>query len=295
MSRTPQILYVTAGTHGAGHVARGVALGRALDATGAAHVYRIVAPPGPFGSIAGAWFTPVEIDPRALASPSSAATSALATAIVGATPDVIVIDLFWAPLYHIALPAPAWLLLRSVPPVWLEGPAQARFDAAKYAHILAIEPAPGLDRFERWPAIVCAATDGVTYRRDVLCDRLGCWPGRPLRLRVQSGVEGDAPLLLNEALARWGEPGTAVTLDLQPDLFPLGPWLATLEPDDAIVAGAGYNLFWETRRYAVSARVHWVPLPRRIDAQGDRVAFGARPYPTDGAARLAEALLGALP
>lgn len=289
----PSIVYVTAGTHGAGHLARGVALGRALAATGRPHRYTLLAPEGPHCFIGDPWWSPVVVDPSQLARPETAATSALATSLLAARPDVVVVDLFWVPLFYIPIAAPVWLLLRSVPEVWLKGPPQAQFDAHKYAHILAIEPAPGLEGFERWPAVVCPPLPGTVYSRDALCWRLGVDPRAPLRLRARAGIPDDDAVLGDAAVAQWGHPGQEVTLEGNPELFPLGPWLASLEAGDEVVAGAGYNLFWEARANRVTARVHWIPLRRRIDAQHARVAFGAAPYPTDGAQMLAQALLRA--
>lgn len=226
MTSRPRIAYFTAGTVGAGHLVRGVALGRALSRRGHTD-YRIFSPPSPFDRVASPWLETVAIETDALRDPGRANESAIARALRAWAPDRLVIDLFWVPLALVTLPCPAWLLLRSVPRAWLVGPREARFDAARYERVYAIEPAPGLEAFEPLdPIVVCDPSEAAP--REALCSLLGAPEHPPLRLVVRAGLPEDEALLRARAseidpLANWR------TLELTDPAapFPAAVWLAS--------------------------------------------------------------------
>lgn len=287
---TPRIAYFTAGTVGAGHLVRGVALGRALRRRGHED-YRIFSPPSPFARIAEPWLETVPVETDRLRNTASADDSAIARALTAYAPDRLVIDLFWVPLALVRLPCPAWLLLRSVPPAWLVGPREARFDVGRYERVFAIEPAPHLERFEPLdPIVVCGPSDALS--REALVSLVGGDTHAPLRLVARAGLPEDHELLMQRAGAL--DPvATWQTLDLShPDApFPAAAWLASMQDGDRLVAGAGYNLYWEARAMGFDAHTTFVPLPRKLDDQAMRAALAVARPQRNGADVLAQALL----
>ncbi len=287
-----RIAYLTAGTNGAGHIARGVALQRALQRTGEAHAFALFSPPSPFSHIAGDAFRSITLDPSELRDPERALTASAGAAVRAFAPDVVVLDLFWVPFVFVPLGAPVWLLLRSVPPVWLIGPREAGFDVRRYERVLAIEPAPGLEPYEPLsPIVACNPEDAVP--RPQLCERLGVPVDQPLHLVLRSGLPSDADSL--PLAARALDPmATWHTLDLTtPETpFPSGAWLAGLTTGDRVVAAPGYNTFWEARRMGWAGRTHWVPLRRQIDDMAWRATLDSTlVFASNGADELAAALL----
>ena len=121
---------------------RGHALRRALQRAGFSRELRMYGPPQPFAAALDDGWETVDIQPDLLGSPATAAATDLAQRLRAFAPDLLVVDLFWAPLRHI-LPLPGcecWLLLRSAPPTWLDGPPGARFESMQYTRIASIAP-----------------------------------------------------------------------------------------------------------------------------------------------------------
>lgn len=265
-----RIAYVTTGDVGGGHVSRGLAIARGLAREGAKVDYRIFARPMPFPAIAGdPRFTFVEVDPAELRDPARAPESALARALRAFAPELVLVDLFWASLRHI-LPLPgaeAWLLLRCHPAGWIHNPFQKLFDATQYRRLIGIEPiARTTDRIE--PVVV--ANPDELLPPAALKERLGIDPARRLHLVVQTGAQGEIDELLARGRAQAAEGDAVVPFSLWRDdaLFPVAPWLAGA---DRIVAGGGYNLFWETQWLGLAGRAEIVPFQRTIDDQARRV------------------------
>lgn len=280
--------YFTAGTHGAGHLVRGVAVHRALRRLGASVDFRIFSPASPFAHVAAGVHQAVEIDPAQLRAPGTAASSALARALTAWAPDVLLVDLFWVPLAFVPLPCPAWLLLRSVPPAWLVGPKEARFDPSRFARVFAIEPAPGLGRFEALPPIVVCNPDEA-LPREALCALVDADPRAPLHLMARGGLPSDAAALRAVTPAA-GAQVRELDLARADAPFPLAPYLAGLGPADTLVAAPGYNTFWEAAWLGFAPRVRWVPIPRTFDDAAWRAGLAPAPFPANGADVLAAAL-----
>ncbi len=268
-----RVAFFTAGTHGAGHLVRGVALHRALLRRGAQVDYRLFSPPSPFARIAEGVHHPVAVDAAELRVPERARTSALAKALADFAPDLLIVDLFWVPLVFVPVTCPTWLLLRSVPAWWLVGPKESRFDPARYQRVFAIEPAPGLGAFESLPPVVVANRHEARSRAD-LCALVGADPARPLHLTVRAGLPSDAEPL--DAVApRAGAQPRALDLSRSDAPFPLAPWLAGLAPGDVLVAAPGYNTFWEAQWLGFAPRVQWVPITRTLDDAAWRAGVSA--------------------
>lgn len=264
-----KVAYFTAGTVGAGHLVRGLAIERALGRAGFAGTFRMFGPPLPFPAAAGTAYEPIEIRAdRTLLDPRLAGETGFARRLADYAPDLLLVDLFWMPLRWVlpALPCEAWLLLRTCPPRWLVGPTGARFDARQFRRIVAIEPMDYEVIDEVIDPVVIANPDECRPP-EALRDHLGFPPGRPLTVVLHAGAPGEAAQLREEAGAG------AVTLDLFQEraLFPAAEWLGGA---DRIVAGAGFNAYWEARWLGYAGKTTFVPFLRSIDDQERRLTFG---------------------
>ncbi len=279
--------YFTAGTVGAGHLARGLAIGRALRREGARAEYAMFAPRVPFDlgdALPAGLVREVPIDHEELRDPARAAQSELARSLRAYAPDVLLVDLFWAPLLHV-LPlagCEAWLLLRCAPKAWLAGHPSHAFDATRFARVFAIEPgaAPGIAS-ESIEPIVLANPDEMRPARD-LRDALRVADGEVLVVVSHAGAPGewatlvpkDAPsvhaftLGRRDAVAAEDRELARVVRHDGARFFPLAAWLAGA---DVVVSGAGYNAFWEATWLGFARRARFVALPRTIDDQAWRV------------------------
>lgn len=280
-----RIAYFTAGTVGAGHLVRGEAVRRALRRAGFQGEVRLFSPEVPHLRTTGIAFEPVHAAREELDGPH-AAESSLARTLSSFRPDLILVDLFWAPLRWVlpALGVPAWLLVRRCPAQWFRGPSGAPFDAALFARIFAIEPfAPPVPHERLDPLVVCNRDERMP--RGALRALLGAPADHPLHVVVHAGVPGEIAALVERA----GPAARVIDLAQSSAPFPAAAWL-----DDAerIVAAAGYNTFWESRWLGYGARMVYVPFPRRIDDQAWRVSACAGITPTaNGADALAHLAL----
>ncbi len=299
----PKLAFFTAGTIGAGHLARGIAIERALARVSSKAHFTIVGPPSPFTIADRPSCRAVAMDPMELYDHERATTSQLAETLVALAPDVLVVDMFWAPLLHVLpLLAPrteAWLLVRKVPADWFTGPPGHRFDRAQYARILAIEP--GLDG-----NVVDEVIDPIVLVRPEEAKPPGS-------LRRRLGLANDAPLVVvehtgsvdeqNELVAhaharmrtkaplhvftpsRRAEVANASTFEAThhdgATFFPLAEWLGDA---DEIVTGAGYNAYWETRLLGLDSRTVYLPFARPLDDQAWRVEAHRAFVPRDNGA-----------
>ena len=277
-----RIGYFTAGSVGAGHLVRGVAIHRALARAGIDAEYRMFGPPLPFPVVARFDYEIVALEEAELRNPLRAPTSALATALASFAPQLLIVDLFWAPLRHV-LPLPgceAWLLVRSCPRAWFGGPPDTRWDPGRFERVVAIEPVsqPAV-REQVEPVVVCNPDE--CRPRGSLRARLGVPDGSPLVVVTHAGAAGEIDVLASGA-------GTAVVrCDLLDDaaLFPLAEWLGDA---DFVIGGGGYNTFWEARWLGWTDRSAFTPFPRGIDDQRWRISTcGAYRMRANGADTLA--------
>jgi hypothetical protein len=283
-----RIAYFTAGTIGAGHHVRGLAVRRGLRRARFSGEFRTFAPPTAFRHEALAPGTAVAVDPMERADPRRAREGAVARALAAFDPDVLVVDMFWAPVHH-AIPqlrGEAWLLARKCPPVWFEGPPALRFDRGRFARVFAIEPHLEMpfphEAIE--PVVVCNPDE--CQPAGALRARLGVPVGTPVEIVAHAGRSGE------RAAIEAGGPPNARVFDLSDEgsLFPAAEWLGGA---DRIACGAGYNSFWEAHWLGYAARTTFTPFARPIDDQAWRVRVcgGYRP-PENGADTLARALVG---
>lgn len=271
-----RIAYFTAGTTGAGHAVRGLAVARGLARAGFRGELRFFGPRPPFPLPAWnerAETVEIQHDPT-LRHPQLANGSDLARRLRQFCPDLLLVDLFWTPLRWILpqLGAEAWLLARICPPVWWVGPPEAPFSAALFRRIVAIEPfdaPPATDRID--PVVV--ANPEECQPPEALRERLGVPVDQDLTVVVHAGERGELADLLAAAPTE-----VAARLDLADPTapFPASEWLGGA---DHVVAGAGYNTFWEARWLGYAARTTFVPFRRTIDDQTRRAAGLREPRP----------------
>jgi hypothetical protein len=272
-----KVAYVTGGTVGAGHLMRGVAVRNALVRAGARVDFTMLGPPLPFeNAIAAAGYRAVEMKPEPLMREVTARTSPLAQALVALAPDLVVVDLFWAPLRFVLplLQAEAWLLVRRCPDAWLDGPPGLPFLPAQYARRFAIEPMDSRVPLEPLAPIV-------------VCNPDECRSGGAAEdLIVHAGKPGELDVLRAAA-----PPGArAVSLWDAGAPFPVAPLLPSAR---SVTCGAGYNAYWESRWLGHFPRTRFVPFERSIDDQPWRLlACADYAMRENGADVLARAITG---
>jgi hypothetical protein len=261
-----RIAYVTGGTVGAGHLVRGVAIGRAFARAGVDATFRMFGPPLPFPVAARLAYEEFPLDATAMRDPARARDSVIGRALAGFAPDVLVVDLYWGIVHHLLPMAncEAWLLVRSVPRAWFGGPPDTRWNAKRFQRIVGIEPMSNAAIRERVDPIVVCNPDELKPG-GALRERLGVASDASLVVVTHAGTAGEI-----DSLAR-GATGPVVRCDLFDDdaLFPLAEWLGDA---DRIIAGAGYNSFWEARWLDRADRTTFTPFARVIDDQRWRVA-----------------------
>lgn len=285
-----RIAYFTAGTVGAGHLVRGLAIGRGLARAGFAGAYRMFGPRLPFPLAAAEEryeAVSIQTDP-ALRQRHLAPASELAERLRAFRPDLLLADLFWVPLYWVlpALDCPAWLLLRLCPPVWLQGPQGMPFDPGRFDRIVGIEPVdlPVLDDVVD-PIVIANPED--CRPPEALRERLGVEEDARLTVVLHAGERGETERLIAAAA---GETVTLFDLFAPGAPFPAAEWLGGA---DRIITGAGYNAYWEARWLGYAGRTTFLPFPRSIDDQAKRVtAFGSHQPQANGADTLARWILG---
>lgn len=264
-----RVTLVILGDAGAGHLVRALAIARGVERTGApvhltmvhvAHPWTAVHVPDHIET------AEVTIRPQDFRTPALAGQSGLARAIRRSAPDLLVCDLHWAPAQAVlaaGLDVPAWLLLRSHPPVWLTGPPWLPFERERWQRVFAIEPLDLDIPHDRIDPIVIADPDEA-QPQGALRRRLGVDANTPLTVLMQAGKPGYIELLAGETV---GHVHRADLHDAEA-LFPICTWLPGA---DRILCGGGYNSFWEAARMGYADRTTFTALPTQIDDQGWRI------------------------
>ena len=283
-----RVAYFTAGRTGAGHVVRGLAIERALVRAGFVGDYRMFGPQLSFPVVQRDNYHVVPITPEEVLHPMRAPVTDLAFALMKFAPDLLIADMFWAPLRYI-LPLPGcecWLMLRHCAPAWFVGTPQARFAAQQFDRIIAIEPLEHEVVRERIAPIVISNPEECRPSH-ALRQRLGISEDQRLVAVVHAGQAGECRQLVPPARSD----GVAIFNLFESDaLFPVAKWLPGA---DAVIAGAGYNTFWEAHWLGYSSRTSFTAFRRKMDDQGWRLdnCLG-RPMPENGADVLARWIVG---
>lgn len=297
-----KLAYFTGGTAGAGHMVRGLAIGRALERAGYRGEMRMFVSVEPFAGLRPALAplspTVCPIDPEEVLDPVRGPASKLATALIDYAPDLLIADLFWAPLLHIRplLDCEAWLIVRSCPPIWLRGAPKTRFDPSQYARVIGIEPVEHEEIREHIEPIVICNPDEAKTRAE-LCERWGVDERTWIVAISHAGLRGEISTLRadHEANAE-GDDDEDETLIIQSDLhdenaiFPLAVWLSAV---DQVHCVAGYNSYWESRWMGYAHQTQLRVIGRKIDDPLGRVKAG-RSYKMreNGADVLARSIIG---
>ena len=295
-----KLAYFTGGTAGAGHMVRGLAIWRALERAGYRGEMRMFVPAKPFAGLLPALAplspTVCPIDPEEVLDPARGPVSELATALSEYSPDLLIVDLFWAPLLYIRplLNCEAWLIVRSCPPIWLRGPPKSRFDPTQYARVIGIEPLEREEIREHIePIVICNPDEAKT--RTELCERWGVDQSTRIVAISHAGLRGEIDKLRDDFEASDVGAG-AETLVIRSDLhdedaiFPLAVWLPAV---DQVYCVAGYNSYWESRWMGYAHKTRLRVMGRKIDDPLGRVKAG-RSYKMreNGADILARSIVG---
>jgi hypothetical protein len=240
----------------------------------------MVGPALPFRIARRSSYRAVPLDPVELSDPRRGGQSELARVLRELSPELLIVDLFWAPLRRL-LPiagCEAWLLVRRVPPVWFKGPPILPYERSLFARVLGIEPGAADGYVDETIDPIVLANPDECRPREALRDALGVAANERLVVVHQAGNAGEAAALAASA---------------DDAFFPLCEWLGGA---DTIVSGAGYNAFWEARRLGYAARSTFVPFTRALDDQAWRVRECSSQVPAEnGADVLARRIVRQLP
>lgn len=290
-----RVAYFTGGTAGAGHVVRGIAIGRALERAGFDGNYRLFVPVTPMAGIlrAAKPYVPTvcPVESHEVLDPARAPGSKLAASLVDYAPDLLLVDLFWAPMLHILplLHCEAWLIVRNCPPAWLRGTQNIRFDPTQYARVIEIEPVGHPEIRERIEPVVICNPDESRSRDDV-CARWNIGNEKKIYVISHAGLDGENDEF--EADAETQDDIYVIRSDLHdPDsTFPLAIWLPAV---DRVYCAAGYNSYWESRWMNYAHKTRLRVFGRKIDDPLNRVNAG-RDYQmkANGADTLARSITG---
>ncbi|PRQ02461.1 hypothetical protein ENSA5_22790 [Enhygromyxa salina] len=289
-----RVAYFTAGTVGAGHLVRGEAIRRGLARAGFTGEVRSFGPATGFDGWLSGDHLSVEVrDDPMLADPDLAPRSALGRALLDWQPDLVIVDMFWAPVRHLLarLGCPAWLLVRACPPVWLTGAGAVRFDPGAWDRIVAIEPI-GAEVLTHAIDPIVIANPNECAGPGRLRELLGAPDDRPLVVVSHAGKPAERGELEARAQARAPAGATVVRLDPDGPGRGLFPAARTLGGADLVVSGVGYNSFWEAHWLGWHERTEFCPFARSIDRQGLRLArFRGHRARANGADTLAQWVL----
>ncbi len=276
-----KIAYFTGGTAGAGHVVRGLAVHRGLTRAGFSGEMRMFLPVQTFPALQKALEDiPCTVQPINIAEvldPDIAPTTGLCRALQAFAPDLLIVDLFWAPLLHIRplLQCEAWLIVRSCPAIWLRGTQKMRFDADQYARVIGIEPVQNdqLDEFID-PIVICNPDEART--RAEVCRQWRIDDSQHIVAVSHAGLTGEIAAIRPDPMLKGASgdtPSAFIDADLHQEdaIFPLAPWLCGV---DEVHSFAGYNSYWESRWMGYDNITQFHVVTRKIEDPGLRLAHG---------------------
>lgn len=276
-----KLAYFTGGTAGAGHLVRGLAIGHALSRAGYRGDMRMFIPTEPLAGLreALAPYAPTvcPIDSEEVLDPSRAPGSELSVALAEYAPDLLIADLFWAPLIHILplLNTESWLLVRSCPDIWLRGTQKTPFDSSQYTRIIGIEPITHEVISEHIEPIVICNPDEAKTREELFAN----WKIEEKKRVVvitHAGLRGEIDVLrsdYDDTVEGQPDEPFIINSDLHDHdaVFPLATWLPAV---DQIHCAAGYNSYWESRWMNYAHKTRMRVIARKIDDPLSRVERG---------------------
>ncbi len=285
-----KVALFTAGTIGAGHIMRGMAVYNGLLRAGFTGEFKMFGPPFHLPEkLVPSFYNVAPTYPEKIADPKLAAECEIALALLEFQPDLLIVDEFWAPMTHIIplLKCEAWLITNWVPAIWFKGPPEIPFNRSLYKRVIAIEPLEHIPATETIDPIVVCNPDECRPP-DALRELLRAPENKPLTVVIQAGKPGEAAQLM-ELTDSENEFVYSLNAFINPELFPAAQWLGGA---DRIICGAGYNSFWEARWLGYYDVAEFVPFDRPIDNQKWRLFNCAdSPMEENGADVLARIIL----
>jgi hypothetical protein len=236
------------------------------------------------------------IDIAEVLDPAVAPGTRLSLALQSFSPDLLIVDLFWAPLPHIRplLQCEAWLVVRSCPDIWLRGTRKMQFDPRQYSRLIGIEPVCNDQIREFIDPIVICNPDEARQRADV-CRHWNIDDSKHIVAISHAGLRGEIATLRSGQTENTGssDPSRSVIhadLHDKDAVFPLAPWLPGV---DEVHCYAGYNGYWESRWMGYDKKTRFHVVNRRIDDPGLRLERGCDyAMKANGADMLARMIVG---
>jgi hypothetical protein len=262
-----RVAYLSAGTIGAGHAVRGIALQRAVTRSSLPIDIRLFVPDTGLRGLPENHATMIQVvGDDSLLDSDLALKSPLAKALREFSPDLILVDLFWLPFQSLLaqLKIPAWLLLRSCPDWWFSGPSGHQLDRTVYSRLIVIEPdilTHEKDRIE--PIVVVNRDESVPP--GALARHFSLDAQAPLHVVVHAGRADELDIF-----ARHRRIDQSLIFDLHREkaLFPAAAWLSQAT---SILCAAGYNSYYEAKWLGYFEQTHFLAMPRSIDDQSGRI------------------------
>ncbi|MCX7024733.1 MAG: hypothetical protein NT080_08960 [Spirochaetes bacterium] len=246
-----RVVYFTSGITASGHIVRGIAVGLGLRRSGLACDFTILHPASPFGELCsrmGLAHEAFEPEDESALLGKDHASSALYRAFMRLSPDVLVVDLHWAPLHAFIreLRCRKIFMCRQVHPRFFAfdlstGPISFRPD--DWDEIFAIEPWETPFPMRRIDPIVMRNPDEIPSR-EVAREKLGLPQTGNAFMLALNAHDGDFDAARKTYSYLEDEGWSSVyTTNYRDGLFPAVDWFNAV---DLVVCGAGYNSFWES-------------------------------------------------
>jgi hypothetical protein len=268
------ILYYTGGLSGSGHVVQGISIFNALRRRGSEAAYTILSSNPAFTGLAdrmGVTHCEVPFEDEGRLSQTTFASSALYTTILSVRPDVLIVDLFWFPLFHFIreLPCRKIFLCRQVADNFFSVRTAEEtliFRPEDYDLTLATEPFQTYAPLTRIDPLVIRNRDEIMSREDV--ERALHLGGNAPRCLFAFSGKPEVLARAKEEHARSVSGGYEIvySTDYEGGIFPAVDYFNAF---DILVCGAGYNAFWEAVYFG--KRAEFVPQKVRFEDQARRV------------------------
>jgi UDP:flavonoid glycosyltransferase YjiC (YdhE family) len=209
-------------------------------------------------------------------------------------PDLLIVDGTWAPILPFIkyLRCPKVIIFRYYAEEWfsfrLPDGEIVSFDPSGYEAAFSTEPnfsRPGLASID--PLVIRNRNEILT--RDEARKRLGAEDGKKLIVVAHNGFTGELEKIAAQEFGEGTEAKVVMSSNADGEgLFPLCDYAAGI---DLLIAGAGYNSFYESAFFKIPTR--FMPQERRGGEQAWRVRQNAGySFDSNGADQLAKEIVG---
>ncbi len=174
-------------------------------------------------------------------------------------PDVIIVDHIWLPVMPIleSFKGKKIIYFRQIQPQWLQTPelpdgSVKAFNPESYDLVFNIEPGFDLNHAVKVPPLIGVSSEDVKSP-EVIRRVLNVPEGKKLALAAHNGHPGELEKILKETDINRDEYHLVSLSNLNDEadqLFPLSHYLSGV---DLAIGGCGYNFFYETRFYDLTA------------------------------------------